>query len=285
MIYLLLTILSSTLIYIIFKLAKNYSCQLPGLISINYLVATILGFLLFQQTNYNFSSELKIWLPFAFILGVLFIVMFFLIGNSSQKAGITITTLANKLSLVFPVLFSIIYFNEQINFIKYIGIATAFIAVLLTLYKTDIKRKNQTYILLPLIIFIGSGITDSVVKYAQTVKINSTESAIFSSFVFLFAFIISILVFLFKGGVNFRTLNIPTLLLGILLGLVNFGSLYFILIALDKSKLESSLVFALVNMSIVVVSAITGRFLFNEKLSKINTVGIFLAIISIYFLL
>jgi drug/metabolite transporter (DMT)-like permease len=249
------------------------------------LVATVLGFLLFQQTNYNFSSALKIWLPFAFLLGLLFIIMFFLIGNSSQKAGITITTLANKLSLVFPVLFSIIYFNEQINFIKYIGIATAFVAVLLTLYKTDFKKNNQAYILLPLIIFIGSGITDSVVKYAQTVKINSSESAIFSSFVFLFAFIISIAVFVFKGKMQFKKLNIPTLFLGFLLGLVNFGSLYFILIALNKSNLESSRVFALVNMSIVVVSAISGKFLFNEKLSKINTAGIFLALISIYLLL
>jgi drug/metabolite transporter (DMT)-like permease len=285
MIYLLLTVLSSTSIYIIFKLAKNYSCQLPALISANYLVATVLGFLLFQQTNYNFTSALKIWGPFAFLLGLLFIIMFFLIGNSSQKAGITVTTLANKLSLVFPVLFSIIYFREEINFIKYAGIATAFVAVLLTLYKTDFKKNNQAYILLPLVIFFGSGITDSVVKYVQTVKIKSSESAVFSSFVFLFAFIISFAVFVSKGKMHFKKLNIPTLFFGFLLGLVNFGSLYFILIALNKSNLESSRVFALVNMSIVVASAVSGRFLFKEKLSKINTAGIFLALISIYLLL
>lgn len=284
MIYLLLTILSSTSIYVIFRLAKNYSCQLSDLITLNYLVATLLGFgLLLQPTD--LMSGLKSWFPFAFILGFLFIVMFYLIGNSSQKAGITVTTLANKLSLVFPVLFSLIYFNEQITLIKYIGITTAIIAVFLTVFKTDIKKTKLIYFLLPVFIFIGSGITDSVVKYVQTIKINQSESAIFSGFVFLVAFLISLLVSIFKRKKSFTVFHSPTLIFGILLGLVNFGSLYFIINALNKSNLKSSLVFAIVNMSIVILSALTGRLLFNEKLSKINTAGIFLAIISIYLLL
>ncbi len=285
MVYLLLTILSSTSIYVIFKLAKNYSGNLSVLITVNYLVATIFGFGIFQKEFSGLKMEIYSWLPYSFLLGLLFIVMFFLIGNSSQKAGITITTLANKLSLIFPVLFSLIYFDEQISTLKYFGIATAIVAVFLTLFKTDIKKNNLLYFFLPVIIFFGSGITDSVVKFVQTVKITSEESALFSSFVFLFAFIISIMVFVMNKKMNQRFLNTPTLILGFMLGLVNFGSLYFILIALDKSNLESSLVFAIVNMSIVILSSVSGRVIFNEKLSKINTAGIILAIISIYFLL
>jgi len=285
MIYLLLTILSSTSIYIIFRLAKNFSCQLSGLISINYLVATFLGFGFFLEFDTSLLSESKSWFPFAFILGSLFIAMFFLIGNSSQKAGITVTTLANKLSMVFPVLFSLVYFNEQITPVKYIAIATAILAVFLTVFKTDIRNTNLMYFLLPLVIFVGSGITDSVVKYVQTVKIDSTESAVFSSLVFLVAFVFSLLASTFKRELSLKVFNAPTLSLGVLLGLVNFGSLYFLINALNKSNLKSALVFAVVNMSIVILSALTGRFLFNEKLSKINIAGILLAIISIYFLL
>ena len=285
MIYLLFSVLSSTSIYGIFKLAKNFNCQLSGLININYLVATTLGFLLFLNDLKPDNLFSKSWLFQAFLLGFLFIVMFFLIGNSSQKAGITVTTLANKLSLVFPVLFSLVYFDEQIDTLKYIGITTAILAVFLTLFKTDIQNANKIYFFLPVLIFLGSGLTDSVVKYAQTVKVPQSESAVFSGFVFLFAFLISIPVFVSNKNFNLKSLNAPTLFLGFLLGLVNFGSLYFILLALNKSKLESSLVFAIVNMSVVILSALTGRFVFNENLSKINTAGIILAIFSIYLLL
>lgn len=285
MIYILLTILSSTSIYVIFRLAKNYSCKLSGLITLNYLVASFLGFGILFPLSASLLPVSKSWMPFAVLLGFLFIVMFFLIGNSSQKAGITVTTLANKLSLVFPVLFSLAYFHEQLSPIKYIGIISAVIAVFLTVFKTEIKKTNLIYFMLPIFIFVGSGITDSVVKYVQTVKIDQTESAIFSSFVFLVAFIISLIIFVFNKKITLKVYHSPTIVFGFMLGLVNFGSLYFLINALNKSDLKSSLVFSMVNMSIVILSAIAGRLLFNEKLSKINTVGILLAVVSIYMLL
>ena len=71
-----------------------------------------------------------------------FIGLFFLIGQSSQKAGITVTTLATKLSVVFPVLLSLIYFNEQLNSLRIIGLVLAFVAIGLTLYKKDLKKTN-----------------------------------------------------------------------------------------------------------------------------------------------
>lgn len=272
------------MIYVVFRLAKNYNCNLSALITINYLTATILGILLFNPLDLNIWSSSGSWIPFGIILGILFIAMFYLIGNSSQKAGITVTTLSNKLSLVFPVLFSLLYFNEKITTLKTIGLITAFIAVFLTVYKKELKKTNFIFILLPVSIFIGSGITDSVVKFVQAVKINSEEASIFSSLVFFVAFIIGGFLSLFqKSKLNFT--HSPTILLGILLGAVNFGSLYFIINALNKSNLNSSMVFTINNMSIVAFSAILGTFFFHEKLNKTNVAGIFLAILSLYLLL
>ncbi|NQU53695.1 MAG: EamA family transporter [Bacteroidetes bacterium] len=284
MVYLLASILSSSMIYVVFRLAKNYSCNLSTLITINYLTATILGFLLFQPTNGNLRNNVIQWLPFGILLGVLFIVMFYLIGNSSQKAGIAVTTLANKLSLVFPVLFSLLYFNEKITLLKTTGLITAFIAVFLTVYKKEIKKTNLLFLILPVVIFIGSGITDSVVKFVQAVKINSEEASIFSSLVFLVAFVIGVIIS-FSQKKTAKLYHFPTLALGTLLGIVNFGSLYFIINALNKSNLNSSMVFTINNMSIVSLSAILGTFLFHEKLNKINIAGIFLALLSLYFLI
>ncbi|MCY1720008.1 EamA family transporter [Prolixibacteraceae bacterium Z1-6] len=224
------------------------------------------------------------WLPFGIILGILFILMFYLIGHSSQKAGITVTTLANKLSLVFPVLFSLIYFNEHISTLKYIGLGTATIAVLLTVYKKNVKKTNLLFVILPLLIFLGSGLVDSIVKYVQAVKISENEVTLYTTVVFFVAFLCGIFFSAFTKSkkFNFQT---PTLLLGILLGVANFGSLYFFMNALNKTHMDSSLVFALNNMSIVAFTTLLGTLLFNEKLNKINFAGIVLAILSLYLLL
>jgi len=273
------------LIYVIFRWAKNYSCKLSKLITINYLTATLLGFGLFMNFNTSLLTNSKPWIPFGILLGVLFIVMFYLIGISSQKAGITITTLSNKLSLVFPVLFSLIYFNESISTLKYAGLFLAIIAVIFVVYKRDLKKTNLLFIVLPALIFRGSGLTDSVVKFVQAVKTTSEEVTVFSSFVFFVAFICGAFISIFRRSPNLFTFHSPTLFLGILLGAANFGSLYFLINALNKSNLNSSLVFALVNMSIVALSSIVGFSIFKEKLNKLNIAGIGLAIISLYFLL
>ena len=285
MIYLILCILSSSMIYVIFRVAKNYNCKLQSLITINYLAASLLGILLFHPfADGNNPLVLPHWMPFAVILGILFIAMFYLIGYSSQKAGITVTTLANKLSLVFPVTFSLIYFNEHLSTIKAIGIVTAIIAVGLTVYKKDKAKINLIYIGLPLSIFFGSGLIDSIVKYVQAVKISDDETSLYTILVFAVAFICGIVVSAITKTYRQR-LNPATLILGTLLGVVNFGSLYFIIKALNKSGLESSLVFALNHMAIVALTTILGTLLFKERLNKINFAGVILALISLYFLL
>jgi len=284
MAYLVASILSSTSIFVIFRLAKNYSCQLIHLITLNYLAASILGLLFFIPEKIEITLHAG-WLPYSILVGILFIVLFFLIGNSSQKAGIAVTSLANKLSLVFPVLFSIVYFNEKVTALKITGLVTAFIAIFLTVYKKDIKSTNLMFVVLPLVIFVGGGITDSIVKLVQALKASPAEAGPFSTFVFVVAFIIALIISLLKGKSQNRSWHTPTLFLGIILGIVNFGSLYFIINALNFSRINSSLVFALNNMCIVALSAILGYVLFHEKLSKLNVAGLLLALVSLYFLI
>jgi drug/metabolite transporter (DMT)-like permease len=272
------------MIYVIFRIAKNYNCKLTPLIAYNYLAATLLGLLVFQPFSTSPATNLTKWIPFAIVLGILFIAIFYLIGSSSQKAGITVTTLANKLSLVFPVLFSLIYFNEQISTLKYIGVATAVIAVVLTVYKKDLHKTNLSFILLPAGIFFGSGLIDSIVKFVQAVKIKENEVTAYTTSVFFVAFLCALIISFLRRKRK-DIMHYPTLVLGIILGAANFGSLYFLINALNKSNLNSSLVFTLNNMAIVALTALLGTALFREKLNKINFAGILLAILSLYFLI
>ena len=72
----------------------------------------------------------------AIIIGVLFIIMFFILGRSTQKAGMGITTIAGKMSVIFPIAFSILYDPEDVlSPLKLAGILVTLPGVLLTVFK------------------------------------------------------------------------------------------------------------------------------------------------------
>ena len=74
---------------------------------------------------------------------------------------------------------------------------------------------------------------------------------------------------------------LKSLLAGVLLGLPNYGSIYFLLETFEHSAMESSVLFPINNISIVVLTVLAAIVFFKEKVSKANAVGILMAVLSI----
>ena len=285
MIYLLLSILSSSVIFITFKVTERFKTNLIKLITVNYLVAAILGFS-FNRHPISFLNVLTSnWLPYALLIGFSFILMFFLIGYSTRLSGVAVTTIAGKLSMVIPILFSILYFSEKTTILKISGLILATIAVVLTSYRPIDKAKNIKLIAIPIAIFLGSGITDSIVKYAQTYHVPNSLSLLFPAVVFLTALLLGLVFILIKPKSLSKNISIAELVGGTILGIANFGSLYFFILALNNSKLDSSIVFGLNNICIVLFSILIGLTFFKEKFSRVNFAGVLMAIIAILILM
>ncbi|MDA3879924.1 MAG: hypothetical protein PF436_05995 [Prolixibacteraceae bacterium] len=258
--------------------------DLHGIIVVNYFVATLLG-LLNQDIN-KITSVLQqaAWLPIAVIIGFLFVVMFFLIGNSTHKAGIVITTLATRMSMVFPIFFSMFLFDEDVTVIRLIKIAITLIAVVMAIYRKPDKSIKRIAVIIPFVLFVGSGSVDTLVKAAQHLFVPDNEISIFSSVLFATSFIGALLALFIKKPVK-NSISLQTLIIGVALGFANWGSLFFIMKALNHSQMDSSLVFGVNNLAIVSCSLILGYIVFKEKLSRLNWLGIFLSIISIILLI
>ncbi len=284
MINILLCILSSTLIFILFKLIDKFKAFTFQSIIINYLVAFVLG--LSISSNWENLPHVyeKSWFILSLILGILFIVTFFFIGISSQKAGISITTVACKMSVIVPVAFSILFYSEVVTSLKILGLIVSLVALFLTIWRKPEKKQDIFVVILPFILFIGIGVIDTLVKYAQQDYVKNDVS-----FFTAISFGVSLLTGLIFGLTRKNFLkefkNIPTLLLGIMLGMANFGSVYFMINALNKSGLESSVVFGINNIGIVTISVFVGLLFFKEKLKFINWSGVFLSIIAIWLLM
>jgi drug/metabolite transporter (DMT)-like permease len=211
--------------------------------------------------------------------------MFFLIGYSTRKSGVAVTTIASKMSMVVPVLFSMLYFSEKSGFLKISGLAIAAVAVFLSSYRPINESKGFLLFILPIIIFLGSGITDSLVKYAQTYYIPNNISLLFSTVVFFTALVFGIIYTLVRRNSISASFSLAEIIGGTILGIANFGSLYFFILALNNSKLDSSIVFGLNNICIVLLSVLIGSTIFKEKLTKVNFAGIILALAAILILM
>jgi len=283
MVFLFLSILCSTIIFLLFKIFPSKNVNTFSAIVINYFTASICGYLLFTDTlEWSHLSKAG-WLPNAIFLGLTFIFLFNMMALTAQRLGASVSSIANKMALVVPVIFAITYYGDEISTIKVIGICLSLAGIYLAILKKGNQKDRIDYskIWLPIVVFIGSGFVDTFLKYNQEfhLKDDSNASKLFSGITFGVAFTIGLLMMLFSK--EKRRLNLNTIIAGLVLGVVNFGSIYFLIEIFNHTSLESSLVFPINNVAVVILTTIGSILFFSERFSLINKIGIALCVGSI----
>lgn len=279
MIYLILSIFISSSLFVIFKLFDKYQVNTLQAIVINYLTAFCCGFFFYGNGNTLTQVSQKPWAIGAVILGALFISIFILMALTAQRNGLSVASVASKMSVVFPVIFAVIVYSEELSLLKITGITLALLAVYLTTVKKDGGAFDRKKLLFPALLFIGSGIIDTTINYIDKTHVATGETPIFSAAIFGCAFIIGVIVIIIRR--DFKITG-KTILGGIALGIPNFYSIVFLLKALQPEHVgDSSTVYPINNVAIVMLSTIFGIILFKEKLITKNWIGIAIAIVSI----
>jgi multidrug transporter EmrE-like cation transporter len=284
MAYLAISIFSSTAIFIIFKWFDHFKVNNLYAIITNYIVAGSLGYAL--TTNKLSLAEVGevSWLLPTIGIGFLFISLFQVMAYTAQKIGVSRVSIAVKMSVVLPVIAGVWLYKEQLSIVVISGIILALLAVYLGTKKPATavgNKKNKLLLALPIVLFFGNGSIDVLLKYAQHFWLDAQELATFSGLLFFFAFLWGIvfgIIQILRKGI-FPTAK--DIIAGVVLGVPNFGSIYFLLKALDSSTLPSAAIYPINNVAIVGLSAIAGVFMFKEHLSRINLIGLFSAIMSI----
>jgi drug/metabolite transporter (DMT)-like permease len=279
MIYLIASIFLSTSIFVTFKLFSRFKIDNNQAITANYFVGALLGFSTHPGT-YNFLQLVfEPWFILAFIEGILFISVFHLFAQSSQKAGVAVTAVASKMSVIIPVTLGIILYKESTSLIKISGIIAALAAFYLTFKRSNTSVKYSRFALLPVLLFLGNGTVDSLLKYAEHHYIGDDKS-LFLSTIFLVAFLIGASGTLFNITKHKTKISLKNIAGGSILGIFNYATTYFILLAM--AYMESSVLFPIFNAGIISLSAIVGYLAFSEKIKSINLIGIILAILAIF---
>lgn len=287
MIYLILSILCSSAIFIIFKSFDKYKVTTFTAIVINYFIAASTGFITLGESIDIGQIIYKPWFVNSIILGFVFISLFNVMAITAQKLGASVASIANKMALIIPVGFAILYYNDVVNVLKISGIILALIGVFLsTLKPKEANRKlNYKLIFIPILLFVGSGFIDTFLKYNQEYYLNEShlDAKLFSACTFLTAFTIGITTILIDKSK--RSFDKATIIGGIVLGVINYGSIYFLIQIFNHSNLESSVVFPINNMGVVLLTAAASFVLYKERFSTANKAGIIISLVALALIL
>ncbi len=280
MLELVLAILCSVSVGILIKVARSKGVEIAQSIAVNYIVATSFCYFLLKpdfkgQTLVDIvANNPSSYLFFA--LGILLPTVFLIQAKALEFAGIIRTDAAQRLSLFLPIFAAFTIFGEAVTFNKLFALVLAFTALGCLLWKSNegMGKGGKTAIISLALVWIGFGVIDILFK--QMAKTGS-------------AFPLTLLIsFIFAGCVMFAYLlfkrtqwHIPSVLVGLLLGTLNFGNILFYIKAHQAMKDDPTLVFTGMNLGVICLGTLVGVFVFREKINKINYLGVAVAIVAI----
>jgi drug/metabolite transporter (DMT)-like permease len=275
MLFLILSIICSVTVGAIFKLTRVYLLSAIQIIFVNYAIALVCCYLFFSP-NLVALETASPWKTYI-ALGVLLPSVFLVLAASIKYMGIVKTDAAQRLSLFIPILAAWLLFGEHFNTLKISALLVGFPALLLILAKPTSNQENKW--VYPALVLLGFGIIDILFKQ---IALNTTLPFTTSLFVvFAIAFVITgaavgYEIFFCKSKISSKSF-----VFGGLVGIFNFGNIFFYLKAHQAFSQNPSTVFAGMNMGVIVIGSLVGIFIFKEKVTKLNATGLFLALLAI----
>lgn len=289
MIYLIGSIVLTSYLTLAFKACEKFNVAIFPAIVFNYITCVITGSIVNGAFPINAGVVDTAWFRWACLMGVLFISIFNLIGITAQKNGVAVASVATKLSLIIPVVLSVYLYNETVTGWKLVGVVLALFAVVLTCFpanniqQSEHKKNklNSIAYLIPLILFLGSGLLDALINHVQINYVNNENNNAYLISGFFSAAIIGLLILLTQYISKKRRFEWKELFAGVIIGVPNYFSIWCLIHFLKQSPWETSASIPMNNMGIVLFSTLAAAILFKEKLSLVNKMGVLLAAVAI----
>ncbi|MBD3615729.1 MAG: EamA family transporter [Gracilimonas sp.] len=250
----------------------------------NYLAGFLISLLNSHELSVfpDAAITLSNWLiGLVLLLGVIFIANMVVYSRSIDRVGMGVSIAAMRMSLVFPIAASLFVFGETIGGIKYIGIILALGSLLLMVPRIRTKSiSGLSDAWLPILIFIMTGFADTGLKVYERVFSKQMSEDLFISGIFFVSFLVGMGILIKRNEIHFTFKEIGY---GIVTGIVNLYSSIFLIYALKL--MPGSIVFPLVNVTLVVSGTFIGILIWKDKPSLKQWSGLGIAIISIFLLL
>jgi drug/metabolite transporter (DMT)-like permease len=277
MIYLILSIISSVMIAVVIRINEGKNLDRFAVMLFNYFAAT--AFALIAVNRRELISNAENLSPYAFFSAFCFVTAFVVYMLGVRRLGLAVSVTVTRLSVVIPVLGSVLVYSEALNPQQTGGFLLALIAI--TLFSGARSEgvsgtRGPGLLLAPLLFFLmGSG------DFSLKIFHENFDPELTMSFILMVFGISSLYTFILV--VARRTaIDRKTIVAGIVLGIPNFLAAYFILKVLQVYP--GAIAFPLNNVGIIVLSTLTGYFVWKERFKRRTAIAMLISIAAVVLL-
>jgi drug/metabolite transporter (DMT)-like permease len=282
MISLLLAILCSAGLPLLFRAFDDWRVNLFWAIPVNYFACIVVG-AIFTAAPPDVPALLsQPWFLLAILQGFILAVNFYLLAYTAQRAGVSVAVLASRLSVAIPAILAFLLYGDSFDALKTVGLAAALSSLYLCTTTGQDFGITRAWLrrLLPILVFIMFGCHFTLLKFTQARYLDSSSYHVYVTTSFFFAFVASVAMGLarIRPRVGVRS---GDLIAGGVLGLINYGAIYFLVKVLSLEGWQSSQLFPIYSVGVVSVSSILAMILFKERLSRLKTFGLVVGLMAV----
>ena len=288
MLYLILARVFSTGVFVAMRLFERFGLDNHQALMWNYVFAAGTGFLICKHFETPVQLVNEPWFGLSILTGFWFIFTYLLMTASTQRSGVTVTSLSSKLSVVLPTLAGVVLFGEKLGVVATTGIVLALVALVLVvgggkgdaINRVSTGKGKQRFLiaLLPVFIFLGTGTGDILMKLTEQQN-KGDNMGFMIAFIYFIAMLFGILLVAYELIRGKSKWQWKSAFGGIGLGVINFFSTFSVYHAMRC--FDNVVLFPIYNIGVVSLTALTGWLLFKEKLTWKNYLGLAIAIIAV----
>lgn len=199
-------------------------------------------------------------------MGDLFVVLAIKHGSLAR------TSLISSFSLLLPMLFGILFLNEEVKLLMLIGFVFLFLSLFLVNYSKSKEKISSLWILFVILAFLGNGMCSIVQRMEQICCEGERYSSIFMVIAFLLVSIFSLISALISEK---KTKILATVRgswhlaigRGVLMGVVNM------LVIKLNTMLPASILFPLISSSGLLITWLISYGIYRERFTNKQVVG------------
>lgn len=259
MLYLILAIISSSLVSLVMRLSERWRKNGLTMLAANYVMCTAAAaFLAGGVIPTGEGAGLTMGL--GSFCGILYLLGFVTLQWNVQRNGVVLSATFQKLGVLVPTLAAITIFGETPRWTQLLGIAVAVGAILFMQGRNGGKAGNRS---LPglLALLLCGGCSDVMSKVFDTWG-NADHASIFLVFIFAVALLLCVLLCVVKK----QSVTLPDILCGFCLGIPNYMSARFLLWSLKD--VPAVVVYPTFSVGTIVLVTVVGVLFFREKVEK-----------------
>lgn len=256
-----LAIVSSAAVSVCMRMSEKHAVNTMAMFTANYAVCLAMSrFYMGTIRILTLENGIARAIVLGVVSGVLYLVCFVLLRQNIRYNGVVLSSASMKLGAVLiPVVAAVLLFRERMGWTQLVGAVLAAAAILLiNIEKGDVSQGSKKLWLV--VLLLVNGLTDAMANiYDKTGAAAMKNHYLF--YTFLSALALAFVMALLKR----EKVKPADICCGLLIGIPNYYSARFILLALGS--VPAVVVYPVYSVGTIITITMVGLTVFHEKLS------------------